>query len=94
MASVSPAAPLGQAAPAGHASHDSAAPHAPEHPADCDATREAVPNTGHSTSVDAALAPTALHITAPALAPTQQFCWREPFMPPGVRRALLQIYRI
>jgi hypothetical protein len=95
MASVSRAAQHNPSATAARTSHASSVQHVPEHPEHCDTTREAIPNTGNSLGVDdAGCAPTAIHTDLSALTPALARSWSEPFWPPGMRRALFQVYRI
>lgn len=106
MASVAHAAPVGQVAPMAYG-HEVAHPAsdlkgsppgddpAPEHPSECGIVGTAAPFSGNPLEVSDLGTPAIFaHGDFSALAPAMARGWKEPFWPPGMRRALLQLYRI
>lgn len=70
-------------------------PERPTHPVDCGATSPAVTVSVAQSEFSPGLAPLAMTPwSCSLLAQWLEFRWQEPAWPPGVRRALLQVFRI
>lgn len=68
---------------------------ASEHPSDCGAAGTAVSPAGNQPDSNDLGVPALLPASElSALAPASAYGWTEPFWPPGMRRALLQVYRL